>query len=132
MAGLNFEGTEISPLIISDCMTVEQWADTLTTKERSPESRLMLAILEDAARCYLEGKHAAEGTKKWNLHNKAYIWLFMDPLPADGALTCREVCEVLHINLEWLRKGLRAKILEPGEGKLQRRSSVRPSREMVA
>ena len=83
-------------------------SDYLETQRRKSvhegEMGLMLAILEDAINCYL--KYAAAKEKKAGQQFKeAEAWIF--ERHSDWLFSCENICEILGIDPEYLRDGLR-------------------------
>ena len=103
--GYGFENTDIGYLIQSDEPTPEQWADMRTSTERSPERRLLLAVLDDAIRCYIEYQDGGKVCRKRTLFDEAEAWIFSQ---RPAILSFDYVCGELGINPEWLRQGLEA------------------------
>ena len=67
-----------------------------------PERSLMLAVLEDALRCFVNGG-TAEG-KARVLHDEARAWFESDA--HDRLYDFANVCDVLGIDASWLRRQL--------------------------
>jgi hypothetical protein len=90
-----------------------------------PIKRLMLAVLEDAVRCYLTYANSRSRAQR-RLFIEAEGWL-MDR-KADGAFAFENICETLGIDPNCLREGLRQWRLKELDGmnprRLTRRSPV--------
>jgi hypothetical protein len=90
-----------------------------------PIKRLMLAVLEDAMRCYQAYTNSRSGAQR-RLFVDAEAWL-MDR-KADGPFAFEAVCETLGIDPRCLREGLRRWRLQQIDGlnprRLARRSPV--------
>lgn len=123
-------GSEIhelpAPAAGPDIMLPEQFDDLFRSTERTPEQRLMLAVLEDAIRCWLGAPPALlggvyTGSKRMRLAREAEHWLF------DGEdwapISFHTCCGALGIDGEWLREKLR-RIADPGPRRLRR---IRPA-----
>lgn len=87
-----------------DVLISAQYFDALRSKTgMEPEKRLMLAVLEDAVRCYQDSL-AAEGDTKRKLFAEAEEWFREEG--ADAAFSFDSICEALDLNPEYVRKGL--------------------------
>lgn len=117
MAGSNF----------SDALTPEQYYDGIRADDASvrPIKRLMLAVLEDAMRCYQTYANSRNRAQR-RLFVDAEMWL-MDR-HAGGVFAFETVCETLGIEPSCLRAGLRRWRLQQLDGmnprRLARRSPV--------
>jgi hypothetical protein len=86
------------------------WPDLLTSAQfysapsPSPYHRLLLAVLEDAIRCFQRNRGAARGQRR-ALFREAKEWLFDQDSTA--FMSCRTVCECLGIEPTLLRRYLR-------------------------
>jgi len=69
----------------------------------SPERQLMIAVLWDAISCFQKGP--APGGRAARTYREAEIWIFA-PGP-DWLFSFERVCEVLGIDAEYIRSGLR-------------------------
>jgi hypothetical protein len=93
-----------------DTLLPEQFGDLFRSTERTPEQRLMLAILEDAIRCWLGVPTALRNdpwmaSKRTRLAREADIWLFDDG--AKAPISFKTCCGALGIEPEWFRQKLR-------------------------
>ena len=117
MAGSNF----------SDALTRDQYYDSIRADDAQarPIKRLMLAVLEDAMRCY-QTYAASRNSAHRRLFIEAERWLMARN--ADGVFSFENVCETLAIEPGSLRAGLRRWRLEQLDGmnprRLARRSPV--------
>ena len=68
-----------------------------------PEKRLMLAILEDAIKCFQENLLAQSGRGK-KLFDEAEEWILDKAM--DWIFSFENICAVLRFNAEYLRDGL--------------------------
>ncbi len=111
----------------SDALTPEQYYDGIRADDASsrPIKRLMLAVLEDAMRCYQTYASSRNPTQR-RLFVDAERWL-MDR-SAGGVFAFETVCETLGIEPSCLRAGLRRWRLQQLNGmnprRLARRSPV--------
>jgi hypothetical protein len=113
-----------------DVMLPGQFDDLFRSTERTPEQRLMLAVLEDAIHCWFGAPPALlggayTGSKRMRLAREAERWLFGDENCAPISFhTC---CGALGIGGEWLREKLRriAGAAEHGRRRKRARSPVR-------
>jgi hypothetical protein len=124
-----------------DTLLPEQFGDLFRSTERSPEQRMMLAILEDAIRCWLGVPTALRNdpwmaSKRMRLAREADIWLFDDN--AKAPISFKTCCGALGIETEWIRQKLR-KISEAKQAEDLRlcvpdrsgRSSARVTAEII-
>ena len=92
-------------LLGSDVLASEQFAETFRRKEYlEPEKALLLAVLEDAVSCFLE-YHAAEDRFGKGRFQEAEEWIMHTG--NDWLFSYENVCELLGLNAEYLRRGLR-------------------------
>jgi hypothetical protein len=121
------ENSAISRMITPDALTPGQYYDGLRADDSysRPIKRLMLAVLEDAMRCYQAYSRSRNGAQR-RLFVEAEGWL-MDRR-ADGAFAFETVCEALGIEPSCLREGLRRWRVQQMDGlnprRLARRSPV--------
>jgi hypothetical protein len=99
-----------------DTLLPEQFGDLFRSTERTPEQWLMLAILEDAIRCWLGVPTALRNdpwmaSKRMRLAREADIWLFDDD--AKAPISFKTCSGALGIEPEWIRQKLR-KVAEAG------------------
>jgi hypothetical protein len=117
----------ISGSNLSDALTPDQYYDGIRTDDAStrPIKRLMLAVLEDAMRCY-QTYASSRNPAHRRLFVDAERWL-MDR-KAGGVFAFETVCETLGIEPSCLRAGLRRWRLQQLDGmnprRLARRSPV--------
>lgn len=108
--------------IFFDAVLPSQYFGSMGANVHTPEKRLMLTILEDAIRCVQgtpvsaddHGQGHSTGRKR-KLYAEALDWIRGGP----ALVTFDFVCEVLGINPEWLRQGIRAL---PAGTKIDRRT----------
>jgi len=121
------ENIAITHLMTPDTLTPGQYYDGLRADDAyaRPIKRLMLAVLEDAMRCYQTYARSRNRAQR-RLFVEAEAWL-MDR-GADGAFAFETVCEALGIEPSCLRDGLRRWRVQQMDGlnprRLARRSPV--------
>jgi len=121
------ESSAISGSNFTDALTPEQYYDGVRADDASarPIKRLMLAVLEDAMRCYQTYASSRNRVQR-RLFVEAEKWL-MDRR-AGGVFAFETVCETLGIEPSCLRAGLRRWRLQQLDGmnprRLARRSPV--------
>jgi hypothetical protein len=121
------ENSAIAHLMTPDTLTPGQYYDGLRADDAyaRPVKRLMLAVLEDAMRCYQTYARSRNRAQR-RLFVEAEAWL-MDR-GADGAFAFETVCEALGIEPSCLRDGLRRWRAQQMDGlnprRLARRSPV--------
>src|SRR5712692_5777451 len=87
-----------------DVLIPAQYFDTLRSKTgMEPEKRLMLAVLEDAVRCFQDNVSAESDAKK-ELFAEAEEWFLEEP--ADRVFSFENSCDALGLNPEYVRRGL--------------------------
>lgn len=124
---MQLESSAIEKLISPDGLTPEQYYDSLRsdTSAIRPIKRLMIAVLEDAMRCYQTYATARDGIRH-RLFVEAETWLF--DRRADGPFAFETICDTLGIQPACLRKGLRDWRIRQLDGmnprRLARRSPV--------
>ncbi len=80
-----------------------QWRDHHTPSEQPPLKRLWQAVLEDALGCWQN--QTARSASRQRLFFEADLWLFHPEIIAPFSFD--EVCEVLDIEPDYLRGGLK-------------------------
>ena len=124
---MQLESSAIAGIMIPDALTPGQYYDGIRADDSCarPIKRLMLAVLEDAMRCYQTCANSRNRAQR-RLFVEAEAWL-MDR-KADGPFAFETVCETLGINPSCLREGLRRWRLQQLDGlnprRLARRSPV--------
>jgi len=124
---VELESSAIEGVFIPDVLTPGQYYDGMRADNGCARhiKRLMLAVLEDAVRCYLTYANSRSRAQR-RLFVEAEGWL-MDH-KADGAFAFDTVCETLGIDPNCLREGLRQWRLKQLDGmnprRLTRRSPV--------
>jgi hypothetical protein len=95
---------KLSFLFHTDVLIPAQYFETLRSKTgMEPEKRLMLAVLEDAVRCFQDNVCAQSDAKK-NLFAEAEEWLLDEG--EDAAFSFDGICDALDLNPEYVRQGL--------------------------
>lgn len=95
---------KLASLFQPDVLISAQYFDTLRSKNGlEPEKRLMLAVLEDAVRCYQDNL-AAESDTKRKLFDEAEEWFLEEGV--DAAFSFESICDALDLNPEYVRRGL--------------------------
>jgi hypothetical protein len=87
-----------------DVLASAQYENVRQTKILEPEKSLMLAILEDAVRCFQENHNARCGNRK-RLFGEAQRWIFQPS--SDWVFSFENVCAVLGFDPQYVRCGLR-------------------------
>lgn len=124
---MEFENSAIAGMLIPDAMTPGQFYDGIRADDAAirPIKRLMLAVLEDAMRCY-QTYACTHNRAMRRLFVEAEAWL-MDR-NGDGPFACVTICETLGIDPGCLREGLRRWRIQQMDGmnprRLARRSPV--------
>ena len=124
---MQLESSAIAGIMIPDALTPGQYYDGIRADDACvrPIKRLMLAVLEDAMRCYQTYANSRSRAQR-RLFLDAEAWL-MDR-GADGAFAFETVCDTLGIDPSCLRDGLRQWRVKQLDGmnprRLARRSPV--------
>lgn len=88
-----------------DSSTAEQYFDTLRRGEPlEPERSLLIALLEDAIDSYRK-YHRAQDRQGRERFREAEDWLMADD--SDWIFSFRNVCELLALDPEYIRRGVR-------------------------
>ena len=102
---MEWENSALGNLFVPDVLTPEQFyysrRDDSTIR---PVKKLMMAILEDALRCFQNNSDAKGGPRK-RLFSEAEQWLIGEG--GEGPFSFETVCETLGIEPQFLRRGLR-------------------------
>jgi hypothetical protein len=86
-----------------DILASAQYAHARRAKTLEPEKSLILAILEDAVRCFQENHRARCGNAK-RTFDEAQRWLFQSR--CDWVFSFENVCAVLGFDPQYIRRGL--------------------------
>jgi hypothetical protein len=121
---MELESSAIAGIFIPDVLTRGQYYDGVRSDNgcARPIKRLMLAVLEDAMRCYLTYANSRSHAQR-RLFVEAEAWLA--DRKADGAFAFETVCETLGIDPNCLREGLRRWRLKELNGMNPRRLTRR-------
>jgi hypothetical protein len=117
----------LASMMIPDALTPQQFYDGRRADSAVilPIKRLMLAVLEDAMRCY-QGYFNARTATHRRLFAEAEAWVW--DRKADGPFAFDTICETLGINTECMRNSLREWRIQQLNGtappRLARRSPV--------
>jgi len=102
---MEWENTSLGSLFVPDVLTPEQYYDSRRDDSAiRPVKKLMMAILEDALRCFQNYADVKGGPRK-RLFEDAEQWLCGDG--GEGPFSFETVCETLGIEPGFLRNGLR-------------------------
>src|SRR5229473_6736479 len=102
---MEWENTALGNLFVPDVLTPEQFYDSRRDDSSiRPVKKLMMAILEDALRCFQNNADAKGGPRK-RLFSEAEQWLIGEG--GEGPFSFETVCETLGIEPQFLRRGLR-------------------------
>lgn len=101
----DFTGEDkIASLFQPDTVLSEQYFENLRRKTYfQPEKRLMLALLEDAIRCYQDNWYARNNKRK-RLFDETEEWIVS--ATDDYVFSFRHVCEALGLSPEYVRQGM--------------------------
>jgi hypothetical protein len=95
---------EVKIILVPDVITPAQYFDSKRpNREDDPLNRLMMAVLQDAIRCFQRAASGRSTVKKQNFR-EVKEWFF--GRPGEGPFSFVSVCEVLEITPEYLRTGL--------------------------
>jgi hypothetical protein len=120
---MEWENGALGSIFVPDIITPEQFYDYRRDDSTlAPVKRLMMAVLEDALRCFQNNATAASGPRK-RLFAEAEQWLCGDT--SDGLFSFETVCETLGIEPHFLRAGLRAWRMQQLAGDASRRLARR-------
>jgi hypothetical protein len=131
---MDWENGVLGSIFVPDIITPQQYYDSRRDDSAiAPVKRLMMAILEDALRCFQNNADARSGPRK-RLFSEAEQWLCADK--SDGPFSFDTVCETLGIEPQFLRKGLRdwrnQQLAGDSSRRLARRSPVVRSGKITA
>jgi hypothetical protein len=91
-------------VFVPDLLTPTQYFDSKRRDSADdPLKRLMMAVLQDAIRCYQEGANSGSALKRKKFH-EVKEWFFDEF--STGSFSFTVVCEALDIIPEYLRFGL--------------------------
>src|SRR5216683_8195453 len=102
---MEWENGALGSIFVPDVITPDQYYDMRRDDSAiAPVKRLMMAVLEDALRCFQNNADAKNGPRK-RLFAEAEQWLCGEG--GDGPFSFETVCETLGIEPQFLRSGLR-------------------------
>ncbi|MBF6568684.1 MAG: hypothetical protein IVW54_07395 [Candidatus Binataceae bacterium] len=102
---MDWESGVLGALFTPEVLTPEQYYDERRDDSAlRPVKRLMMAVLEDALRCFQNNSATRSGPRQ-RLFAEAEEWLCADE--SDGPFSFNTVCETLGIEPQYLRGGLR-------------------------
>lgn len=102
---MEWENSSLGSLFVPDVLTPEQFYDSRRDDSSiRPVKKLMMAILEDALRCFQNNADAKSGARK-RLFQEAEQWLCGEG--GEGPFSFETVCETLGIEPGFLRSGLK-------------------------
>jgi hypothetical protein len=102
---MDWENSALGSIFVPDTITPGQYYDARRDDSAiAPVKRLMMAVLEDALRCFQNNADALGGPRK-RAFTEAEQWLCTDK--GDGPFSFETVCETLGIEPQYLRAGLR-------------------------
>jgi hypothetical protein len=120
---MEWENGVMGSILVPDMITPEQFYDSRHDDSAiAPVKRLMMAVLEDALRCFQNNSNAKSGPRK-RLFVEAEQWLCGET--GDGPFSFDTVCETLGIEPQFLRGGLRQWRAQQLVGVLARRLARR-------
>jgi hypothetical protein len=123
---MEWENGALGSLLVPDVITPEQYYDARRDDSTlRPVKRLMLALLEDALRCFQNNADAKSGPRR-RLFVEAEQWLLCRG--GQGPFSFDTVCETLGIEPDFLRNGLtdwrKQQLAGIAQKRLARRSPV--------
>lgn len=94
----------IGSLFHTDTSAAPEYFESLSRRTSlDPSKKLMLAILEDALKCFLANVSARSGKNK-KLFDEAEQWIMEEG--SDEIFSFGNICEVLGLNPQYVRQGL--------------------------
>jgi hypothetical protein len=122
---------KIGSLFQPDVLLADQYSDNFRRKiPLEPERALVLAVLEDAVRCF-QDNILPRNRKKQMLFEEAQEWLFSDD--SSWLFSFVSICAVLGIDPGYIRRGLRQWQEQiQSEARKKQRSSVPVQQRLVA
>jgi hypothetical protein len=119
----------IASLFQPDVLLAEQYSENFRRKiPLEPEKTLLLAVLDDAVRCFQDNV-LPQNKKKQMLFDEAQEWLFMDE--SNGIFSFVSICGVLGLDPGYIRRGLR-QWQERALGARRKRGSAPVPQRLVA
>ena len=103
-ANSSYSRQDGNPIFQPDSLLPGQFAEVFrSTQYRSPEVRLVIAVLEDAIRTFFR-YGSCRNRKERRLFNEVETWFFTPS--EDGVFSFENVGEVLRMNAGYIRRGL--------------------------
>jgi hypothetical protein len=97
-------GVTIEFLPEKDCLSpYEFWRQHRSNPIQQPELRLMMAVLEDALKCYFDYARR-KNSRESKLFEEVEQWLFFES--NEELFSFENICSVLHIDPGYVRRGL--------------------------
>jgi hypothetical protein len=94
----------LASLFQPDTLLSAQYLDNFRRKSHlEPEKKLMLAVLEDAVRCFQDNVNAQNGRRK-KLFDEVEEWILEEN--GDWLFSFDSICEVLGFHPRYVRQGL--------------------------
>ena len=101
---MKLENEILRSVFVPDLLTPGQYFDSNRRDSSDiPLKRLMMAVLQDAIRCFQKGSHAKSGAKPRYLF-EVQEWIFGEN--GEGPFAFQSVCDILEIAPQYLRRGL--------------------------
>lgn len=120
---MEWDSSSVGSLFVPDVVTPEQFFDSRRDDSTiRPVKRLMLAVLEDALRCFQNNADAKSGPRR-RLFDEAEEWLCGSG--GEGPFSFDSVCQTLGIEPGFLRRGLLEWRTQQLAGTAQRRLARR-------
>lgn len=94
---------KIGALFHPDTIAAPQYFDLSRSTSMDPSKKLMLAILEDALKCFQAYASARSGRQR-KLFEEAEQWIMAQG--NDEIFSFENICEVLEFNPQYVRQGL--------------------------
>jgi hypothetical protein len=111
---MKLENEILRSVFVPDLLTPGQYYDSNRRDSSDiPLKRLMMAVLQDAIRCFQKGAHAKSGAKQRYLC-EVQEWVFGES--GEGPFAFQSVCEILEIAPQYLRRGLAEWLRRRAEG----------------
>jgi hypothetical protein len=103
---MNRQNESLEVVFAPDILMPVQYYDSMRRDNSDvPLKRLMIAVLQDALRCFQFGAHS-KSSSRLKSYYEVQEWLFGET--HEGPFSFQSVCDVLEIAPEYLRMGLAA------------------------
>lgn len=96
--------SQLTLLSVVAVMPEQFYGSSFTPQTERPEISLMRAVLEEALKCF-QYQFYPYSTKTQRLAREAELWFFSDD--TDWPFTFVNICEALHFEPTYIRRGLR-------------------------